>query len=258
MDDHSTDQTWAMMNEYAGGQRTRLYRNERNLGQNGNFARCLQLARGEWFLLLAADDMLVPEAVQTVKAVLQSRPDAVMWIHNHISSGLGLPPHLVTVHEQVHEYLAMEFAELLYLKGNIFGEISNHVIRRSAVLKVSCPFVDGGQSVDFRCWMRVAACNPDGRVIYWPEALAQVLEHDASRSAANLRSGEVYIDFFNLPVEMFDIRWRRSVLAYQFFRVLYCAVKFGWRLPSGKRSLPFQTALILLWHVCIPRREDGR
>jgi len=246
IDDGSTDETYAIMQEFAGLPRIRVMKNERNLGQKGIFNRCMDEAHGKWIVLLGADDSLVPHTVATLKAELEIRPDTVIWIHNHLNRGFGRPPHLVTAFDQVREFGAMEFAEMVYLKGNIFGEITNFVVRRDAVAKLKPPFSDGTQTVDIRCWMRVAAANVDGRVVYWPEALSHILEHDSSVSSTNNRTGETYVDFFRLPVDLLEVPWRRKILFSQCLRMLWCGLKFGHQLPAGKRTLPCRTAITLL------------
>lgn len=246
VDDCSSDDTWKIMQEYAGQPRVKILRNEKNLGQNENFNHCLRMTRGKWILILAADDFIVPHTIETIKREVEQRPDAILWVQNHLNRGFGKLPHLVTVDNYVREYEANEFAELLYLKGNIFGEISNFSARRDALMKIAPPFKEGTQTVDLRCWVRVMKANLTGRVIYWPEALTHILEHEASISFTNNRTGETYVDFFRLPTDLMDVTWRREVLVLQALRMLRCALKFGRLLPAGKKLLPYQTALALL------------
>jgi glycosyltransferase involved in cell wall biosynthesis len=249
VDDGSKDDTWAIMQEHADNPKVRILQNERNLGQAGVFNRMMGEIRGKWMILLAADDFIVPHTVATLKAELENQPETVLWIHNHLNRGFGRKPHLVTVYDYVQTFETMEFAELVYLKGNIFGEITNFVVRHDAIAKIHPPFKDGTQTVDIRCWMRVAAANPGKQVIYWPEALAHILEHDSSVSSNNTRSGETFVDFFRLPTDLLDVKWRKKVLLLQVLRMIYCWFKFGRRLPAGKKGLPIRTAGKLLQHV---------
>jgi glycosyltransferase involved in cell wall biosynthesis len=47
VDDHSSDDTWAILNRYAEkDSRFRLYRNNENLGYNRNFEKALGLCKG--------------------------------------------------------------------------------------------------------------------------------------------------------------------------------------------------------------------
>jgi len=50
--------------------------NERNLGLQGNWNRCLALARGEYMTLLPGDDVLYPDATDKRIAVLEHADNA--------------------------------------------------------------------------------------------------------------------------------------------------------------------------------------
>src|SRR4029078_10214759 len=54
------------------------HRNERNVGLFGNFARCLELARGEHVKFLAADDWLHPAYLSEAAALLAAHPSAAI------------------------------------------------------------------------------------------------------------------------------------------------------------------------------------
>lgn len=50
--------------------------NATNIGMFGNWNRCIELARGEWVTLLNDDDLLRPDYLQRMMALLAKRPDA--------------------------------------------------------------------------------------------------------------------------------------------------------------------------------------
>lgn len=60
VDDHSPDDTAEIVARYADP-RIRYLRNERNLGAQGSWNRCLDEARGTYFKLLPQDDVLMPD-----------------------------------------------------------------------------------------------------------------------------------------------------------------------------------------------------
>jgi glycosyltransferase involved in cell wall biosynthesis len=69
VDNASTDDTFAIASEYARhDRRMRLYRNPINLGANGNFSRCTDLAEGEWLKILCTDDWLQPTCIERLLA----------------------------------------------------------------------------------------------------------------------------------------------------------------------------------------------
>jgi len=75
VDDQSPDDTAAVVARYADP-RIRYHRNERNLGPQGNWNRCLALARGTYFKLLPHDDLLHPDCLLKQVAVLDADADA--------------------------------------------------------------------------------------------------------------------------------------------------------------------------------------
>ena len=58
--------------------RLRAHRNDRNLGLFGNFARCLELATGEFVKFLAADDWLHPAYLREAMALVERHPTAAI------------------------------------------------------------------------------------------------------------------------------------------------------------------------------------
>lgn len=79
-DNASTDRTWEICQRYAARDaRIRLYRNSRNYGGHVNYARVVELARGELFKWVAYDDICLPTYLRTCVAALDAAgPRAVL------------------------------------------------------------------------------------------------------------------------------------------------------------------------------------
>jgi len=79
-DNRSTDATWEICQQYAAkDDRFRIYQNPTNLGESGNFARVVSLARGELFRLTAHDDLIAPTLLSRCVAALDAAgPAAVL------------------------------------------------------------------------------------------------------------------------------------------------------------------------------------
>ena len=71
IDDGSTDDTRAIVEDFTDP-RLIYVRNEHNLGPQGNWNRCLELARGKYFKLLPHDDLLHPHCLERQVAVLDT------------------------------------------------------------------------------------------------------------------------------------------------------------------------------------------
>ena len=74
IDDGSPDETRATVERYSDP-RIRYLRNEQNLGPQGNWNRCLEVARGQYFKLLPHDDLLHPKCLECQVAVLEADHD---------------------------------------------------------------------------------------------------------------------------------------------------------------------------------------
>jgi len=75
-DDASTDTTRKVCEEYAKkDKRIRCYRQQKNLGLNGNFSFLLNQARGEYFIWVGDDDYCYPNFISSLKNALDAHPD---------------------------------------------------------------------------------------------------------------------------------------------------------------------------------------
>jgi glycosyltransferase involved in cell wall biosynthesis len=75
VDDNSTDGSRGILAAIQHP-KVRIYINDRNLGLEGNWNRCLALARGEYMTLLPSDDVLYPDATAKRIAVLEHADNA--------------------------------------------------------------------------------------------------------------------------------------------------------------------------------------
>lgn len=78
VDDGSTDNTPAVLAPYAD--RVTVIRQD-NGGQGAAFTAGIEAAGGELIMLLDADDVLLPEAVDRLRSAASDHPDAVMFQH---------------------------------------------------------------------------------------------------------------------------------------------------------------------------------
>src|SRR5487761_1117375 len=78
-DNASSDATESICRAYAArDSRINYQRNEINVGAVGNFNRAFELARGEYFMWSAHDDLRAPQYLSSCVRALQARPDAVL------------------------------------------------------------------------------------------------------------------------------------------------------------------------------------
>ena len=241
IEDGSTDGTWNLLQRrYAGHPKVRLLRNEKNLGQRGNLNRCLVEGRGQWFAFLPADDAYASHALQTIYEQTSADNDMILWAHAHFVRGEGVVPNACAVFSHLRRFRATEIAETLYLKGNIFGELSSYFVRCRAFEKDGIRFSDGFLSVDTRFWIRVLRANPEGFLVYWPDSLAHVWQHSESASSTCRRDHIAYVEIFDEAGDLALLGWKKRTLLFQAARLLKCWCKFGMKLPPGSRGAPIR------------------
>jgi len=73
-DNASTDDTLKVIESIAD-QRITIHRQERNIGAEGNFTKCIQLATGKYTAIFHADDIYEPAMVAKQVAFLEENPD---------------------------------------------------------------------------------------------------------------------------------------------------------------------------------------
>lgn len=88
-DDASTDATWCVIQEefdsYQGRHEVHLRRGEVNLGINGHFNELMKMANGQFIVIMAGDDISLPDRVQTSIQVLLSNQ-----CHGMFSNGIRI------------------------------------------------------------------------------------------------------------------------------------------------------------------------
>ena len=75
VDNHSTDGTIAVVEGFTDP-RISVNRNPVNIGGEGNFNRCIELATGKYTAIFHADDVYEPDMVTSQVAFLETHPDA--------------------------------------------------------------------------------------------------------------------------------------------------------------------------------------
>jgi glycosyltransferase involved in cell wall biosynthesis len=238
VDDCSADGTWELLQrKYSAHPKISLYRNVRNLKQWGNLNRCLELASGDWLGLLPADDTYRLHALETIKRQVVAGPDVILWAHAHLCHGEGIIPNIVPVYNQVTEFTSEALAELLYLKGNLFGELSSYFVRISTVHELNLKVRDCKTALDYDFWVRLLHDTPGKKCIYWPDVLTTVLQHDGSGSSDWIRSGANQRMVLDSIGELGALGWSSSVIRRQRLRALAFFAKRFRMIPGNRWEL---------------------
>jgi glycosyltransferase involved in cell wall biosynthesis len=184
-DDASDDETPSICRKY-DDPRFRASRSDRRLGQAGNWNRCLELASGEYVILLHADDQLLPGYLERAVAILDANED-VGLVHcavRHVDEA-GQPLALQRLFDDDKIDRDSETLRHLLLDGCVISPAG--VTVRRAVYEDVGRFTDSiVWGVDWHMWIRVALRHP---VAYLSEPLALYRDHAESGTAAVMASG---------------------------------------------------------------------
>lgn len=174
VDDASPDDTRDVVGRY-GDPRITYLRNERNLGPQGNWNRCLELARGHYFKLLPHDDLLYPGCLSRQAAVLDGDADERIALVFCARDVIGSDGRVLIKARGVpggatgRLRLGPLLGACLRHGTNLIGEPGAVLCRRSLAQRVGSfdstfPYV-----IDFDYWVRLLA---HGDAFYDSEAMA--------------------------------------------------------------------------------------
>jgi glycosyltransferase involved in cell wall biosynthesis len=215
LDDGSTDMTSVILQNY--GNRFH-WESQNNMGQANTLNKGWRMAKGEILAYLSADDALLPKAVSTAVACLQSNPDAVLCYPD-----FQLIDHRSRVirHVAAPEYDYKEMVTKL-----ICAPGAGAFFRRSAYAVAGEWDPTLRQFPDYEYWLRLGL---HGTFIHIHEYLAAFRVHEESQSFAQVtvdRAEEAlrlimkYYELLGLPAEIISARSRSlasaNIVAAQF------------------------------------------
>jgi glycosyltransferase involved in cell wall biosynthesis len=184
-DDASDDQTPFICSEYTDP-RFRATRSRARLGQSGNWNRCLELAEGEYVVLLHADDALQPTYLERAVAMLDAHVD-IGLVHcavQHVDER-NRPLSIQRLFNDDRIDRDGETLRRLLLDGCVISPAG--VTVRRVVYEDVGRFTDKiVWGVDWHMWIRIALRYP---VAYLSQPLALYRDHAQSGTAAVMASG---------------------------------------------------------------------
>lgn len=184
-DDASSDETVEICGHY-DDPRFRAFRSESRLGQAGNWNRCVELARGQYVILLHADDALLPGYLEGAVALLQANGDLglVHCTARHIDQA-GEPLCLQQLFDGDRVDRKDKILRCLLLDGCVINP-AGVLVRREAFERAG-RFTDRiVWGVDWHMWIRIALQGP---VAFLAEPLALYRHHGHSGTSAVMSGG---------------------------------------------------------------------
>jgi GT2 family glycosyltransferase len=215
-DDPGDDHCAKVVGAFTGG-RIEYHRNERNLGNGGNFNRCIALASRDLVLILHGDDYLREHYFERLSALAATNPTAGMIACR--ADGVDERGVVNWVSRRYREFETLSFDdspiwESLHLMPSAV------VVRRKVYEQIGGFRQDIANGQDWEMWGRVIRA---AGIIMTPDVLAAYRQHAASitgrtrRSAQNIREfGQLY-DMFAAGRPNYPIARMRQGLASMAF-----------------------------------------
>lgn len=223
-DNVSQDETPALCASVTDG-RFRYVRFDRHVGQPANWNRCLQQARGDYIVLLHADDLLSPLFVRRAADVLDGNPSVVL-VHSavtHIDAQANaLPAQRYLSGDRIET--GRHVLERLLMEG-CFIKPAGVMVRRAAY-RAAGPFDEGVTwGADWDMWLRLCL---EGDVAYLGDPLASYREHSASGTARVVASGRNGEDELAVIDKLFRLAAVERGLQLLHDRAVACAAHRTW------------------------------
>ena len=201
-DDASMDDTQRVVAAYSDS-RILYSRNSINLGLVGNFNRCLEFARGEYFMILGSDDRFAQGILRKEVEILDSYP-SMAFVHTAAFPGES---GIETRNRNRWPRIVPGF---LFFEGFFLGKgtylLSSLMARRDLVLKAGGFDKGLPANTDGAVWLRMAL---DGEVGYLDECLAGGgFRGDETISAEFIRTGKVFDE--QLKLLRMSFSWSRT------------------------------------------------
>lgn len=174
IDDGSPDNTRAVVESYSDPRLVYL-RNERNLGPEGNWNRCLEVAQGRYFKLLPHDDLLHPRCLERQVAVLDSDQDERIALVFSARDVIG-PDGRVLIKRRGYRGLTegtvagnLAMGACVRRGTNLFGEPGAVLFRKALADRIGAFDATNPYVIDLDYWFRLLA---HGDAYYCAESLA--------------------------------------------------------------------------------------
>jgi glycosyltransferase involved in cell wall biosynthesis len=210
-DNASTDDTRAILDTYAGESRLRVIHQPENIGIVRNVNCLLREARGEYVVVVGADDAMLPNFLSTCIARMCDSADPVDIVYggavicNEALQPVSiqhLPPQIDRPYSRRNE-----FAALLHMVYILFTAT---LYRKSTFVELG--YLNESRKIAFDWEFLLSAALADKRFACIPEPVVMVRYHEnqASSSGNYFFSGDAFVECLDIFEEMVNdhTAWR--------------------------------------------------
>jgi glycosyltransferase involved in cell wall biosynthesis len=164
IDDASCDNSVLVATKLAeSDRRVSVVAHMRNQGHINTYQEGIARASADYFLLLSADDMLVPGALARATAIMDANPDIVLTYGKYIEWRDELPPPTIEV-EQSNAWVRQNFIHDSCEYGGCLVSTPTAIVRTSTQKAIGGYRASLPHSADLEMWLRFAAHGAVARI----------------------------------------------------------------------------------------------
>lgn len=219
VDNCSTDDTLNLVNAF-DDKRLTIVKNSHNLGGEGNFTKCIELAHGKYTAIYHADDIYEPTMVEEQVDFLDSFPTAkAIFSEAATMDELGRITGSISMPKEIRESFPLfTFKEIFksILKNSNFL-ICPSVMVRTEVYQNDIQAWRGNlfnSSADLDVWLRILLLGPIGIL---PKKLMRY-RISSRQESVRVRMNSARADFFKVIDYYLALKEVRSILSLQDFK----------------------------------------
>lgn len=182
-DNCSTDGTLAAIAQI-DDERVKVVCSDSNVGMGGNWNKLLDIATGEYVIIVCSDDFLLPGAISAKADVLRNNADVnLVFSSSYVMSAEGKPIFLRRPFRSNRLLVGRKFQKKLFTTKNMLAEPTNVMARRSAIVKTGYFDLDLWYTIDWDYWLRVLN---EGDAYYIDKPLSGFRVHNDSATGSSL------------------------------------------------------------------------
>lgn len=151
IDNCSTDSTPKFIASFQDD-RIRYIKNTKNIGALKNFSKCIEEAKGEYFVLLPHDDLLLPGLITEYVNRLEDKSVGIVYSSVLVIDAEGKSLHTKIIHEENRKFSSEEALNDLFKN---FMPIQLAMVRTEILRKVGGFNSDFGLFTDAQLWFKI-------------------------------------------------------------------------------------------------------
>lgn len=186
-DNASTDNTVSEILKIKD-ERVHLFQNETNLGMGANWNVLKRKAKGEYVIIVCADDYLLPGAIREKARVLDENPDVcIAFSSSYVTNDKGK---IFMKRRPFHgnkKFDKQKIQRELFMKYNFFAEPTNNMIRRTAMDATGDYDTSLWYTIDWDFYLRLLN---HGNAYYLDKPYEGFRLSTSSATGSNLKKGE--------------------------------------------------------------------